>query len=252
MTLNRPTMNAVARDQFNVQLLTSPRPRPRTPSTSDDEYEDTSSTLLKAAHRLRKGHKTPLSANFRNMKFEDLYLMGSPFPSPDTTAEDYNWGDDSNDLRVTRSMYSARVMSSPIQMDFTALLYEGPAAHETWSQDFNSYAKARHPNVLQLFGVIDQGPIPALIFFSDLIPLGLFIHQCSPIALCYLQLRWIIDRGQAFRYLNRPVLDEELWMQTQSGLLCAGPIASCKHGILNFLQSITATKAPLFIISKDI
>lgn len=67
---------------------------------------------------------------FRNMKFEDLYLMGSPFPSPDTTAEDYNWGDDSNDLRVTRSMYSARVMSSPVQMDFTALLYEGPAAHE--------------------------------------------------------------------------------------------------------------------------
>ncbi|KAJ3934805.1 MAG: hypothetical protein NXY57DRAFT_608413 [Lentinula lateritia] len=182
---------------------------------------------VKPIKRERKGRKMSLSANFRFVDLEELYLLGSPFPPCPTTAiEDYDREGNCSyavDLRATRSMYSAHINGTV----FTTILYEGSAAYETWREDFDFYANARHPNLLQLYGINDQEPIPALVFYSDVIPLSFFIRQCSPITLCCLQLRWIIDRGQAMVYLDRPVSNEELFMQTLSGLLCVGPMGPC-------------------------
>ncbi|KAJ3986109.1 hypothetical protein F5890DRAFT_1505716 [Lentinula detonsa] len=179
----------------------------------------------------RKGQKTPQASNFRILNIEDLYLTGSPFPPcPTSSIEDYDRAEGRSydiDLRhiSTVNTYSAQIGES--ESIFTAAMYEGPAAYETWRQDFDFYANIRHPNVLQLFGINAQGPIYALIFYSDIIPLSLFIRQCPPIALCYLQLRWIIDRGQAMDYLNEEIQIETLYMQTRSGLLCVGPMGPC-------------------------
>ncbi|KAJ3878734.1 hypothetical protein F5051DRAFT_503059 [Lentinula edodes] len=182
---------------------------------------------VKPIKRERKGQKTLLSDNFRFVKLKELYLSGSPFPPcPTTTIENYDQEGNCSyavDLRATRSTYSAHINGTV----FTTILYEGSAAYETWRDDFDFYANARHPNVLQLYGINDQESTPALVFYSDVIPLSFFIRQCSPIALCCLQLRWIIDRGQAMDYLNRPVSNEELFMQTLSGLLCVGPMGPC-------------------------
>ncbi|KAJ4475328.1 hypothetical protein C8J55DRAFT_126854 [Lentinula edodes] len=186
---------------------------------------------VKPIKRERKGRKMSLSANFRFVDLEELYLLGSPFPPCPTTAiEDYDREGNCSyavDLRATRSMYSAHINGTI----FTTILYEGSAAYEVNLASENlTYllqSVTRHPNLLQLYGINDQEPIPALVFYSDVIPLSFFIRQCSPIALCCLQLRWIIDRGQAMVYLNRPVSNEELFMQTLSGLLCVGPMGPC-------------------------
>ncbi|KAJ3887515.1 hypothetical protein GG344DRAFT_80675 [Lentinula edodes] len=221
----------------------------------------------KPIKRERKGRKMSLSANFRFVDLEELYLLGSPFPPCPTTAiEDYDREGNCSyavDLRATRSMYSAHINGTI----FTTILYEGSAAYEVkhggktsiftptlGGAYYRSLASenltyllqsvTRHPNLLQLYGINDQEPIPALVFYSgevnlgfglsstltihiaDVIPLSFFIRQCSPIALCCLQLRWA-NRGQAMVYLNRPVSNEELFMQTLSGLLCVGPMGPC-------------------------
>ncbi|KAJ3800043.1 hypothetical protein GGU11DRAFT_742850 [Lentinula aff. detonsa] len=211
LLLQESTINAVSRDQIYVFNI-SPR-------------SDSSVSMLPGSPR---GNN-----HFRNLNIEDLYLTGSPFPPcPTSSIEDYDRAEGRSydiDLRhiSTVNTYSAQIGES--ESIFTAAMYEGPAAYETWRQDFDFYANIRHPNVLQLFG-ITQGPIYALIFYSDIIPLSLFIRQCPPIALCYLQLRWIIDRGQAMDYLNEEIQacsTENLYMQTRSGLLCVGPMGPC-------------------------
>ncbi|KAJ7203531.1 hypothetical protein GGX14DRAFT_461415, partial [Mycena pura] len=58
----------------------------------------------------------------------------------------------------------------------TAVLYEGDSAEERWREDVSRYSAIRHPNILQLLGVVSSG-LHAAVFHDDLIPYRELLQQ---------------------------------------------------------------------------
>ncbi|KAJ7759762.1 hypothetical protein DFH07DRAFT_817099 [Mycena maculata] len=84
-----------------------------------------------------------------------------------------------------RRMYSARVNGQ--NADMTVALYEGDCAEKHWRQDITEYARFRHPNFVQLYGVASSHGLHAAVFHDGLIPVKRILEMYrSPVSVVYL------------------------------------------------------------------
>ncbi|KAJ7321933.1 hypothetical protein DFH08DRAFT_941821 [Mycena albidolilacea] len=71
--------------------------------------------------------------------------------------------------RVSLSrLYAARIPG--VSSDMAAKVYQGDRAEELWRKDISRYLELRHPNILQLYGIVNTGSLYAAIFHDDVIP----------------------------------------------------------------------------------
>ncbi|KAJ7493524.1 hypothetical protein FB451DRAFT_1214727 [Mycena latifolia] len=91
-----------------------------------------------------------------------------------------------------RTIYSVRVWQGPPRA--TAVLYTGHDAQQNWEREVAAYSRIRHPNFLQLYGLVNACGIYATVFHDDVMPLAeLFSsYAASPITTAY--LHWYIYR----------------------------------------------------------
>ncbi|KAE9393421.1 hypothetical protein BT96DRAFT_224517 [Gymnopus androsaceus JB14] len=96
-------------------------------------------------------------------------------------------------VKAVRSINTVQVVGLGESRKFTAVIYKGPQARQAFQDDLGRYSRTWHPNVAQLFGVI-QSDIPAMIFHSELIPITYFANQyaSNPFAQAYLRHRYLI------------------------------------------------------------
>ncbi|KAE9405854.1 hypothetical protein BT96DRAFT_306759 [Gymnopus androsaceus JB14] len=138
-------------------------------------------------------------------------------------------------VKVVRSISTIQVVGLRESNKFTAVTYEGPQSQQAFEDDLVQHSQSRHPNLMQLFGLVQGRSVPAMIFHSELIPLQHFAEQCSssPLALAYLKHRYTIDSLKAERAVTGSIfstnvwhiVDEQFWIEPSSGLICAGPFA---------------------------
>ncbi|KAJ6465855.1 hypothetical protein C8R45DRAFT_493369 [Mycena sanguinolenta] len=84
-----------------------------------------------------------------------------------------------------RRMYSAEIHPDPAPV--TIAIYQGHAAEEEWHQDLVKYEAIRHPNIMQLYGIVSTSRCHAMVFHHELIPYHQFLKrfQHSPILRTY-------------------------------------------------------------------
>ncbi|KAJ7679462.1 hypothetical protein DFH06DRAFT_1166668 [Mycena polygramma] len=69
---------------------------------------------------------------------------------------------------VTRRIYAAQIPG--FKSKVTAAVYEGDGAEEEWREEITRYANLRHPNLVQLYGIVKTQNLHATVFHDDLIP----------------------------------------------------------------------------------
>ncbi|KAJ7111337.1 hypothetical protein C8R44DRAFT_257645 [Mycena epipterygia] len=91
-----------------------------------------------------------------------------------------------------RTMYSVRIWQGPPRT--SAVIYTGHEAEQNWERDVAVYSGIRHPNFLQVYGLVNACGIRGVVFHDDLMSLAeLFsCYAASPITTTY--LHWYIYR----------------------------------------------------------
>ncbi|ESK82963.1 hypothetical protein Moror_11804 [Moniliophthora roreri MCA 2997] len=107
---------------------------------------------------------------------------------------------------VQRTIYTTKIAGQ--QSKFTAIIYYGNDAQDSWEKDFQQFSHTHNP---QLFG-INQSAIPALIFHDELILCAQFFTGSF----------WM---NVYIQYLAKNMGCQlyQLWMNTTSGVLFSGP-----------------------------
>ncbi|KAF7326997.1 Kinase-like protein [Mycena sanguinolenta] len=74
------------------------------------------------------------------------------------------------------------------QRKVTVAMYQGDSAEKEWRRDQAAYESIRHPNILQLYGLVNTKKLYAMVFHNELVPYeqfrGRFEH--SPILTTYI------------------------------------------------------------------
>ncbi|KAJ7279755.1 hypothetical protein C8J57DRAFT_1502395 [Mycena rebaudengoi] len=70
-----------------------------------------------------------------------------------------------------RRMYSAHIQGS--QTIMTAAVYEGDGAEEKWRDEISQYSKLRHPNLFQLYGIVNSAVHAAIFYDGEHLSLSL-------------------------------------------------------------------------------
>ncbi|KAJ7232863.1 hypothetical protein C8J57DRAFT_1480491, partial [Mycena rebaudengoi] len=68
-------------------------------------------------------------------------------------------------------MYSAHIQGS--QTIMTAAVYEGDGAEEKWRDEISQYSKLRHPNLFQLYGIVNSAVHAAIFYDGEHLSLSL-------------------------------------------------------------------------------
>ncbi|KAJ7509111.1 hypothetical protein B0H11DRAFT_1363077 [Mycena galericulata] len=74
-----------------------------------------------------------------------------------------------------RKIYSARIQG--IHSDMTVAVYQGENAEERWKRDVAQHSGSRHPNFVQLFGIVSASGLYATIFHDELVPVTQYIEE---------------------------------------------------------------------------
>ncbi|KAF7353209.1 hypothetical protein MSAN_01508600 [Mycena sanguinolenta] len=116
----------------------------------------------------------------------------------------------------------------------TVTMYEGDRAEEEWNQDLANYESIRHPNIMQLYGLVSSKGLYAMVFHDELIPFAQFLRRFehSPILRTYILGYCLIIKGteheEAASYISdvfpmSPIRDYDnltVWVRAQTGELC--------------------------------
>ncbi|KAF7371254.1 hypothetical protein MSAN_00761200 [Mycena sanguinolenta] len=124
-----------------------------------------------------------------------------------------------------RRMYAAEIRRDPGPV--TVAVYQGHGAEEEWREHLAKYESIRHPNIMQLYGLVSASGIRAMVFYDELIPLSQFLSRFrhSPILKAYILSYCNVQRREALDYL-RSVLPTHhydklpVWMKITTGELC--------------------------------
>ncbi|ESK86041.1 hypothetical protein Moror_9398 [Moniliophthora roreri MCA 2997] len=157
--------------------------------------------------------KCTISDEFETVKRGHVIGMKG-LGSVDLSGWDWHW---QNGKMVQQRRKSARKTIATVgihpdrQSKFTAITYEGEGAQEAWEDDFRQFSHASRTDFFQLFG-INRSDIPMLIFH----------HELMPMAHLFTNSLWM---NVYINYLSRKrgCYQEDLWLNTSSGVLCKGP-----------------------------
>ncbi|KAJ8092462.1 hypothetical protein PM082_023715 [Marasmius tenuissimus] len=94
----------------------------------------------------------------------------------------------------------------------TVVSYQGQDAPEKWKESFQRFSADLFPSSVHLLG-LNRSKIPQLILLGDLIPAVIFAKNIGHLGRYYLgtlHIHWGCE-------------GEDLWMDTERGLICRGP-----------------------------
>ncbi|KAJ7369073.1 hypothetical protein DFH08DRAFT_38802 [Mycena albidolilacea] len=147
------------------------------------------------------------------------------------------WDNESRVSRQTRGagvrrMYSAKVIGGE-HGPMTVSMYQGGRAEEEWRQHLAKYESIRHPNIMQLYGLVSTKGIRGLVFHDELVPYHQFFSrfQYSPILTTYIRGYCSTEFREASTYC-RSVLPTcapsffPIWIRPTTGELCADLVSS--------------------------
>ncbi|KAF7326998.1 Kinase-like protein [Mycena sanguinolenta] len=126
-----------------------------------------------------------------------------------------------------RRMYSANFVVRESERRVTVAMYQGDGAEDEWRQDFAKYESIRHPNILQLYGIVNAKKLCAMVFHDELIPYGQFLSRFehSPILTTYILSYCITEWWEAMDYYDSILRKSDLaalplWIRPATGQLC--------------------------------
>ncbi|KAF7337199.1 Kinase-like protein [Mycena sanguinolenta] len=130
-----------------------------------------------------------------------------------------------------RRMYSANLVVRESERKVTVAMYQGDGAEEEWRRDRTAYESIRHPNILQLYGLVNTKKLCAMVFHEELIPYDQFLRhfEHSPILTTYILGYCVTEWDDATDYYNSifPMVDLNkfyprvpLWIRPATGQLC--------------------------------
>ncbi|KAF7337210.1 hypothetical protein MSAN_02273400 [Mycena sanguinolenta] len=138
-----------------------------------------------------------------------------------------------------RRMYSANLVVRESERKVTVAMYQGDGAELKWQEDHTAYESIRHPNILQLYGLVNTKKLCAMVFQNELIPYHQFLRhfEHSPILITYIlgycrlihsaiqRTEW--QEAADYHSSNFPMTNLEgvynelpLWIQPATGQLC--------------------------------
>ncbi|KAF7337201.1 hypothetical protein MSAN_02272400 [Mycena sanguinolenta] len=131
-----------------------------------------------------------------------------------------------------RRMYQANLVIRESDRKVTVAMYQGKGAEEEWRRDRTAYESIRHPNILQLYGLVTTTNLCAMVFHDELIPYTQFWRRFehSPILTTYIMgycsTEWweavvyhssVYPRAQPERLFYHEL---PLWIRPATGQLC--------------------------------
>ncbi|KAF7353203.1 hypothetical protein MSAN_01508000 [Mycena sanguinolenta] len=101
-----------------------------------------------------------------------------------------------------RRIYHAEIRRDPGTV--TVAMYQGEGAEEEWRQHVAKYESIRHPNIIQLYGLVSTKGLYAMVFHDELIPYNQFLDRFehSPILKTYIIGYCITEFDDATKYIR--------------------------------------------------
>ncbi|KAF7353169.1 hypothetical protein MSAN_01504500 [Mycena sanguinolenta] len=116
----------------------------------------------------------------------------------------------------------------------TVAMYEGDGAEKAWKQHLANYESIRHPNIMQLYGLVSTKAVYAMVFHDESIPYRQFLRRFehSSILSTYIfgycpvtkntefeeAISYIYGVGPQFLRLDDD--DPSIWIRSATGELC--------------------------------
>ncbi|KAF7337241.1 hypothetical protein MSAN_02276600 [Mycena sanguinolenta] len=152
-------------------------------------------------------------SDFRTIRLGDLKLVKEVCLSLQSSVV----GNQSRGV-CARRIYNAEICRDPGTV--TVAMYQGDGAEEEWRQHVAKYESIRHPNIMQLYGLMSSKGLYAMVFHD-----GRFRH--SPILTTYVMAYCHMEFKKATNYisdvLQKPSMyDGEIpvWIRPPTGELC--------------------------------
>ncbi|KAJ6464441.1 hypothetical protein C8R45DRAFT_1107340 [Mycena sanguinolenta] len=130
-----------------------------------------------------------------------------------------------------RRIFHAEIRRDPGTV--TVAMYQGDGAEEEWRQHVAKYESIRHPNIMQLYGLVSTKGLYAMVFHDELIPYVQFLcrFEHSPILSTYIISYCLIMKSTEFeeatnyisRVFRKPSIDYiscPVWIRPSTGELC--------------------------------
>ncbi|KAF8152138.1 hypothetical protein K438DRAFT_2026876, partial [Mycena galopus ATCC 62051] len=104
----------------------------------------------------------------------------------------------------TRKLYHVRLDGRVSTM--TAVVYQGEEGEQAWGRELQTYSGIRHPNIVQIYGVVNSSGLYATIFHDEFIYLDRYLDDIkhfeeSPLTGFYLLYCLIYELKDAGNYL---------------------------------------------------
>ncbi|KAJ8089540.1 hypothetical protein PM082_014796 [Marasmius tenuissimus] len=123
----------------------------------------------------------------------------------------YRWGEECQCPReVVKTVCTAKLIG--VGGEFTAVSYSGRNARRAFREEFRQLSGQQSSELAQIYA-FDDGTVPSMVLWHDLIPLANFASKLSWMGrafLCSLHMQWDCDLT-------------ELWMDPRRGMICRGP-----------------------------
>ncbi|KAF7353359.1 hypothetical protein MSAN_01524500 [Mycena sanguinolenta] len=124
-----------------------------------------------------------------------------------------------------RRIYTAEVDHRSGRM--AVAIYQGDGAEEQWREHIAKYESIRHPNIMQLYGLVSATGLHAMVFHDDLIAYEQFLSrfQHSPILTLYIKGYCCTEWNDVLTYLRSTQKTDYLregtvWIRRTTGGLC--------------------------------
>ncbi|KAF7334338.1 hypothetical protein MSAN_02378700 [Mycena sanguinolenta] len=117
----------------------------------------------------------------------------------------------------------------------TVALYEGEGAEEAWNQHLANYGLIRHPNIMQLYGLLSTRTLRGMVFHDELIPYAQFLRRfqhlaiLTPYIISYCPIIKVTEFEEATIYISNVFSESSMdyedlpvWIRPSTGQLCLG------------------------------
>ncbi|KAF7337262.1 Kinase-like protein [Mycena sanguinolenta] len=125
-----------------------------------------------------------------------------------------------------RRIHPAEIRGDPGTV--TVAMYQGDGAEDEWRQDVAKYASIRHPNIMQLYGLVNARRLRGMVFHDEVIPYAHFVHRFehSPILSAYILGYCTTGFWEATNYIDNVIGPSRdfgslsVWIRPATGEFC--------------------------------